>query len=142
VFNFLRAVKEVKSMKTTQLSMLTIDDELSIQLILQHFFKEQFTVETKSNGKEALAWIQEGNIPDIIIADINMPEMDGFTFIDHIRSSGFMKDIPMIILSGSDSTESKVHCLESGADDFIVKPFNPKELAARVNGILRRSGKK
>ena len=60
-----------------KLSMLAIDDEVSIQLILQHYFRDGFLVITKGNGKEALAWMQEGNIPDIIIADINMPEMDG-----------------------------------------------------------------
>jgi DNA-binding response OmpR family regulator len=124
------------------LSMLAIDDEVSIQLILQHYFKENFSVITKGNGKEALAWMQEGNIPDIIVADLNMPEMDGNAFIDQVRSSGFLKNIPMVMLSGSDTTDNKIRCLEAGADDFMVKPFNPRELAARLNGILRRSGKK
>ena len=124
------------------LSMLAIDDGMSIQLILQHIFKDNFLVQTKGNGKEALDWIQQGNVPDIIVADLSMPEMDGYTFIHHIRSSGFMKNIPMVMLSGSDSTENKIRCLESGADDFIVKPFNPRELAARINGLLRRNGKK
>ena len=121
------------------LSMLAIDDEQSILLILQNYFKSDFTVETKPNGKEALAWIQQGNVPDIIVADINMPEMDGYTFIKHIRSSGFLQNIPMVMLSGSDSTENKLRCLESGADDFMVKPFNPRELSARVKSILRRN---
>lgn len=123
------------------LSMLAIDDEVSIQLILQHYFKNDFLVVTKGNGKDALAWMQEGNIPDIIIADISMPEMDGYTFIYQVRSSGYLKNIPMVMLSGSDSTENKIRCLESGADDFMVKPFNPRELAARIKGILRRMGK-
>ncbi len=127
---------------TPHLLMLAIDDEVSIQLILQHYFKENFSVITKGNGKEALAWMQEGNIPDIIVADINMPEMDGNAFIDQVRSSGFLKNIPMVMLSGSDTTDNKIRCLEAGADDFMVKPFNPRELAARLNGILRRSGKK
>ena len=126
----------------TSLSILAIDDEISIQLILKHYFKEDFTVITKNNGKEALEWMQEGNFPDIIIADINMPEMDGYTFIDQVRSSGYLQNIPMIMLSGSDSTENKIRCLEAGADDFMVKPFNPRELGARLNGILRRIGKK
>ena len=126
----------------TPFTILAIDDEISIQLILKHYFKENFTVITKNNGKEGLEWMQEGNFPDIIIADINMPEMDGYTFIDQVRSSGYLKNIPMIMLSGSDSTDNKIRCLEAGADDFIVKPFNPRELAARLNGILRRIGKK
>jgi two-component system chemotaxis response regulator CheY len=124
-----------------QLSMLAIDDEVSIQFILQHFFKSKFVVETKGNGKEGLAWIQAGHIPDIILADMQMPEMDGYTFIHHIRSSGFLQHIPLLMLSGSESTDDRIRCLEAGADDFVVKPFNPRELAARVNGILRRNGK-
>jgi len=128
--------------QTTQnLSLLTIDDEVSIQFILQNYFKDSFAVITKANAKEALKWMLEGNIPDIIIADINMPEMDGHAFIDHVRSSGFLRNIPLVMLSGSDSTENKIRCLEAGADDFMVKPFNPRELSARINGILRRAGK-
>ena len=125
-----------------RLSLLAIDDEVSIQFILQQFFKDDFSVETKGNGREALAWIQQGNIPDFIVADIHMPEMDGFIFISHIRSSGYLRDIPMLILSGNDSTEDRIRCIESGADDFMAKPFNPRELSARIHGILRRTRKR
>ena len=118
--------------------MLAIDDEVSIQLIIKHYFKNDFSVITKSNGKEALDWMFQGNFPDIIIADLNMPEMDGYTFIEHVRSSGYLKNIPLIMLSGDDNTINKIKCLEAGADDFLVKPFNPRELAARINCILRR----
>ena len=121
------------------LSLLAIDDEVSIQLIIQHYFKNNFAVITKSKGKEALDWMLQGNFPDIIIADINMPEMDGYAFIEQVKSSGYLRDIPMVMLSGDDNTENKIRCLESGADDFMVKPFNPRELAARINSILRRT---
>lgn len=121
------------------LSILAIDDEVSIQLIIKHYFKNDFKVITKSNGKEALNWMLEGNFPDIIIADINMPEMDGYSFIEQVKSSGYLREIPMVMLSGDDNTANKIRCLESGADDFMVKPFNPRELAARINSILRRT---
>ena len=130
------------SSTTDNLTLLAIDDEKSIQQILEHYFKDSFTVITKSNGKDGLNWIQEGHIPHVIIADIQMPVMDGFEFIDQVRSSGFLSHIPLIILSGNDSSETRIRCLEAGADDYIVKPFNPRELAARINGILRRLGKK
>jgi DNA-binding response OmpR family regulator len=126
---------------TAQLSLLAIDDEISIQQILQHYFKKNFAVTTKSNGKEGLLSIQDGNIPDVIIADIDMPEMDGFQFIDQVRSSGFLSNVPLIMLSGKDTSEIRIRCLEAGADDYMVKPFNPRELSARINGMLRRSGK-
>ena len=134
-------MQQFTSPPAPHLSLLAIDDEMSIQLILQHYFKNEFLVNTKSNGKEALGWMQDGNIPDIIVADINMPEMDGYSFIEQVRASGFLKKIPMLMLSASESTEVKIRCLQSGADDFIAKPFNPRELAARMNGILRRSRK-
>lgn len=121
------------------LSILAIDDEVSIQLILKQYFKKDFTVITKSNGRQAMEWMLLGNFPDIIVADINMPEMDGFSFIDQVKSSGYLRNIPMIMLSGDDTAENKIRCLESGADDFMVKPFNPRELAARINSILRRT---
>ncbi len=122
-------------------TLLVIDDEMAIQRILQHYFKDDFTVITKNNGKEALIWMQQGNLPDIIIADINMPEMNGYEFIEQVRSSGFLSNIPLMMLSGHDNSENRIQCLEAGADDYVVKPFNPKELSARINGILRRSGK-
>lgn len=134
-------MEQFTTQRLPHLSLLAIDDEISIQLILQNYFKNDFLVITKSNGKEALGWMQDGNIPDIIVADINMPEMDGYLFIEQVRASGFLKKIPMLILSASQSTEVKIRCLQSGADDFISKPFNPRELSARMNGILRRLGK-
>lgn len=122
-------------------TMLAVDDEVSIQMILQHYFQENFQVITKGNGEEALNWIQEGHIPDVIVADIQMPKLDGYAFIDQVRSSGFLSHVPLIMLSASDSSDNRIRCLEAGADDYMVKPFNPRELAARVNGILRRIGK-
>jgi DNA-binding response OmpR family regulator len=127
---------------TNSLTLLAIDDEKAIQQLLQHFFKDSFSVVTKNNGKEALIWMQGGHIPDVIIADIDMPEMNGYEFIDHVRSSGFLNNIPLIMLSGNDTSEPRIRCLESGADDYLVKPFNPRELAARIIGILRRIEKK
>ncbi len=125
-----------------KLTLLAIDDEVAIQQILEHYFKDSFTVVTKGNGKDGLNWMQEGNIPHVIIADIEMPIMNGYEFIDQVRSSGFLNHIPMIMLSGNDSSDNRIRCLEAGADDYLIKPFNPRELAARINGILRRLGKK
>ncbi len=125
-----------------RLTLLAIDDESTILHILEGFFKASFTVVTKSNARDGLNWMQEGNIPSIIISDLEMPVMDGYELIDQVRASGFLHHIPMIMLSGNDSSESRTRCLEAGADDYVVKPFSPRELAARVNGILRRMGKK
>lgn len=117
--------------------LLAVDDEPTILLILEHIFGGDYDVVQKSNGRQALDWMQEGNIPDIIIADVNMPEMDGYEFITHVRSSGFFRNIPLIMLSGNENTQDKISALQKGADDYLVKPFNPEELKARIANIFR-----
>lgn len=100
-------------------------------------FEKKIRVVQKTNGKEALDWMNEGNIPDVIVADLSMPEMDGYEFIQHIRSSGFYRKLPLIMLSGNENTADKVKALKYGADDYLVKPFNPEELEARIENIFR-----
>lgn len=121
------------------LTMLAIDDELTIQQIIKYYFRNDFTVITKDNGSAALSWMQEGNIPDVIVVDFDMPHMNGLSFISQVRSSGYLRNTPVLMLSGSVDSNMKIQCLESGADDFLFKPFNPRELAARLNGIIRRN---
>ncbi|MFY8020003.1 MAG: response regulator transcription factor [Bacteroidia bacterium] len=119
-------------------TLLALDDEISILKILDFYFGKTYNVVAKQNGKEALEWMQQGVIPDVIVADINMPELNGIEFIKQIRSSGFFKDIPLIMLSGNEGSAEKIKCLKSGADDYLIKPFNPEELEARIDNIFRR----
>lgn len=119
-------------------TILALDDELSILKILDFYFGKNYNVVSKSNAKVALEWMQQGQLPDIIIADMNMPDLNGLEFIAQIRASGFFKDIPLIMLSGNEGTADKIKCLKAGADDYLVKPFNPEELEARIENILRR----
>lgn len=118
--------------------LLAVDDEKTILKLLELYFGSRYQVVSKANGKEALGWLQSGNIPDIIVADINMPEINGIEFIRHVRTSGLFKELPLITLSGNDSTADKIKCLRAGADDYLVKPFNPEELDARIDNIFRR----
>lgn len=125
----------------SKLKILAIDDEPSVLLIIQHYFKDKFLVQVYSKPADAISWMQEGNIPDLIICDLNMPEISGEEFVVFLRSSGFFSSIPVIMLSATESSEKKILILNAGADDFMVKPFNPKELEARINSIFRRMGK-
>lgn len=118
--------------------ILIIDDELSIRMLLENFLKRDFDVVTKNDGLEGLTWLEEGNIPDLIVADIQMPNLDGYNFIKNLRASGFFKQIPLIMLSGIESTTEKIKCLKLGADDYIVKPFNPEELSIRIELLISR----
>lgn len=118
--------------------ILVIDDELSIRMLLENFLKKNYDVVTKNDGMEALKWMEDGNIPDLVVADIQMPNLDGYEFIKNIRASGYFKDIPLIMLSGIESSSEKVKCLKLGANDYIVKPFNPEELSIRIELLLAR----
>lgn len=118
--------------------MLIADDDEGMRILLENFFNEKFDVTVKNNGLEALKWMQKGNIPDFIIVDIVMPELDGYDFIKNVRSSGYFKRIPIIMLSGLENSEEKIKCLKLGADDYIIKPFNPEELSIRVENIFNR----
>jgi two-component system, chemotaxis family, chemotaxis protein CheY len=119
-------------------NLLALDDEMSILKILDFYFNKTYNVVAKQNGKDALEWMQQGVIPDVIIADVNMPEINGLEFIRQIRSSGFFKDVPLIMLSGNEGSSDKIKCLKAGADDYLIKPFNPEELEARIDNIFRR----
>ena len=126
---------------TRHKTLLAIDDVNSTLDIINCTLCRQFNVVKKQNGREALEWMQEGNLPDVIISDLYMPEMDGFEFIRHLRASGFFKDIPLIVLSSYENSNTKINCLRLGADDYLIKPFNPEELEARVENIVKRSCK-
>jgi DNA-binding response OmpR family regulator len=127
-------------MNNTNINILVVEDDAFMQAILNEFLGSIYQIETKSNGMEALAFLQNGNIPDLIIADLNTPEINGLELIEQLKISDFFNSIPVIILSGDESTEKRIKCLNAGADDYIVKPFNPSELDARIKVVLRRVG--
>jgi two-component system response regulator ResD len=115
--------------------VLVVDDDANIvKLIKLYLEKEDYTVCTASNGIEALDVFKREN-PSIIILDIMMPEMDGNQVCRQIRKTS---EVPIIMLTAKGETFDKVLSLELGADDYMVKPFEPKELIARVKAILRR----
>ncbi len=118
--------------------ILVVDDKSSISNLLVLFLNKQYAVDTKEDGFEALSWIQQGNIPDLVITDLQMPNMDGVELISRLKESGYFKDIPIIVLSSKDSSADRVQCLKLGAEDYIVKPFNPEELLIRIEKILQR----
>jgi len=118
-------------------NILVVEDERSMQMLLENFLSQSFNVVVMGNGKEAFDWLQSGQIPALIIADINMPEMDGYEFVKSLKTSGYFRDIPIIMLSGTDSSTERVKFLRLGARDYLVKPFNPEELMLRVELSLK-----
>jgi CheY-like chemotaxis protein len=116
-------------------TILVIDDELSIRLLLENFLSEDYNVVCKSDGLEALEWL-EGNLPDLIICDIQMPNMDGYEYLKKVRDRGFTKHTPVIMLSGTETSKERIKCYKLGAQDYLTKPFNPEELEELIKKNL------
>lgn len=118
-------------------TILVVDDEKRLVSLLESYFKrEGYRVLTAFNGKEALP-IAATEKPDLIVLDLMMPEIDGYEFMRRHRRE---HQTPIILLTARVDDEEKVIGLELGADDYITKPFRPRELVARVRAVLRRSG--
>ena len=116
--------------------IMIVDDDVNIsELIRLYLDKEGFATVCAPNGKIALEKFKN-EVPALIILDIMMPEMDGWQVCREIRKTS---DVPIIMLTAKGETFDKVLGLELGADDYIVKPFEPKELLARIKAVLRRS---
>ena len=118
--------------------ILVVDDKPALSKLIIQFLSKIYNISTQEDGLKALTWLQNGNIPDLIITDIQMPNLDGFELISRLKESGYFKDIPIIVLSSKESSEDRIKCLRLGADDYIVKPFNPEELLLRIEKILTR----
>jgi two-component system OmpR family response regulator len=116
--------------------ILTVDDDLHIREVIRVALKKAgMSVAEARDGREALARFA-AEAPDLIILDIGMPELDGLDVCRQIRKSS---DVPILFLTARDEEIDRILGLEIGGDDYVTKPFSPRELVARVNVILRRS---
>ncbi len=121
---------------TNSKKILIVDDELHIREIIKFTLqKAGMLVSEANNGLEALKFL-ESSTPDLIVLDVTMPELDGLETCKVIRKSS---EIPILFLSARDEEIDRVLGLEIGADDYVTKPFSPRELLARVNVILKRT---
>ena len=119
--------------------ILVIEDEPSIaELIAINLSHSGFIVERALQTEEAMRMIRVQR-PDLLILDWMMPGKSGVQFIKELRSMNDFKDIPILMLTAKGAEADKIHGLDSGADDYVTKPFSPKELIARVKALLRRN---
>ena len=115
--------------------ILIVDDEISICLLLENFLSKEYDVVSIHDGSDALDWL-EGNLPDLIISDIEMTNMDGHEFLTKVRERGFTKHTPFIMLSAKSESNERIKCYKLGAQDYLTKPFNPDELEELVRKNL------
>ncbi len=121
------------------IKILVVDDEIMIREVVKEYAKVQgYDCDEATNGLEALDMIEKTDY-DLVILDIMMPKMDGFMTLKRIKAQ---KDIPVIMLSARQEEDDKLLSFSSGVDDYVTKPFSPKELMARIKAVLDRYGRK
>jgi len=116
--------------------ILIIDDKETIGKVVSIYLRADYDIVYLDSAIRAIKWLQEGNNPDLIISDIRMPEMTGDEFLKYVKENELFKAIPVVMLSSEDSTSERIRLLEEGADDYILKPFNPLELKVRIKKII------
>jgi DNA-binding response OmpR family regulator len=115
--------------------ILVVDDEPELRGMLRRYLvNDGFEVDDVASGSEAAAYL-EATVPDLVILDVGLPDIDGFEVLRRIRSAS---DVPVIMLTARADEIDRVVGLSVGADDYVTKPFSPRELVARINAVLRR----
>ena len=117
-------------------TVLVVDDEPMVREVLAHYLTHDgFTVVEAADGEEAVAKL-DACAPDLVLLDLMLPKKHGLEVLRHARSTS---DVPVILLTALGDEKDRVAGLELGADDYVVKPFSPREVAARVKSVLRRA---
>lgn len=120
--------------------VLIVDDKSEFRRLTKIVLSSTYEVMSAESVSNALALLQKGYTPDIIVSDLMMPDLDGASLVQQVKSSGAFKDIPVIILSSIDTSADKVRLMKLGANDYLNKPYNPDELLARIeNQLMQKS---
>jgi CheY-like chemotaxis protein len=117
--------------------ILAIDDSKAIRFLLQTVLGKEYNVITVPDGYSAMYYLSHRQMPDLIIADPQLPDMENWELIQQLSSSGMYGDIPLIVLSGLDKKETELKCLEHGIVKHFVKPFNPVDLMFAINDLVK-----
>jgi two-component system KDP operon response regulator KdpE len=116
--------------------ILVVDDESRmVRFVRMNLELEGYLVAEAGTGMEALEKVRD-ELPDLVLLDVMMPEMDGFETLERLRE---ISTVPVIMLTVKGDEEDRIHGLELGADDYVAKPFSPRELASRIRAVLRRT---
>ena len=116
--------------------VLVIEDDEPLCWLLEKILGKKYEVFVMNDGMEALSWLSSGNTADLIISDIRMPSLDGVQLLENLKQSGLYRDIPVIILSSFEDPRKRKECLDLGAVDYFIKPFEPQHLVSRVKEIF------
>jgi PAS domain S-box-containing protein len=117
-------------------TVLVVDDNADMLAYVKQLLEARFNVLTAKHGKQALEKMT-GQVPDLVLSDIMMPEMDGYQLLKTLKEHSVTRNIPVILLSARAGEESKVEGIDAGADDYLIKPFSARELLARVRSHIK-----
>lgn len=116
--------------------ILAIDDSKAIRFLLQTVLGKEYNVVTAPDGCSAMYWLSKKNLPDLIITDAQLPDMENWELIEQLSTSGLYREVPVIVISSLEKAEMTAKALEFGVTDCFSKPFNPVELLETVNRKL------
>ncbi len=122
--------------------ILVVDDDESILRLIGFMLSKEFDLIFKRNALDAFSWLEEGNNPALVITDLQMPHIDGITFLKNLKISGYYRHLPSIVLSGDEELANKLRETDFEFDDYMEKPFNPIALRAKVVKLLDKYTKR
>ena len=117
--------------------VLIVEDDMDLQLLLQNILKGQYEVVIADNGLEALKTLENEDYPDLIIADIMMPILDGLTMVDAIKKHRATSEIPVIFLTAKSTPKDVIDGISVGAKYYVIKPFKIDDLLSKIKKILK-----
>lgn len=120
-------------------SILAIDDSKAMRYVLQTVLGKEYEVVTAPDGCSAMYWLSKKSLPDLIIADPQLPDMQDWELIAALTSSGMYRDIPIVVLSSLDKNTSATKCSKYGITEYFQKPFNPFALTKAIHRILNKT---
>src|SRR3569833_963615 len=116
--------------------LLIVDDDLSILKLLNFILSKDYEIVVRNNGIEAFSWLEDGNVPELIISDLQMPYFDGQSIIKNVKKSGLFRDIPIIMLSAAHDLDEKVANMPFQVDGYKPKPFNTASLKSAIYQVI------
>lgn len=118
-------------------TILAIDDSKAIRFLLQTVLGKEYQVVAVPDGYSAMYYLSHRQMPDLIIADPQLPDMENWELIEQLSSSGMYGDIPVVVLSGLEKEETENKCMEYGVVEFFLKPFNPVDMMSAIDHLFR-----
>jgi len=131
---------EIPSAGDTKGTVIVVEDDQIIAMVVEHLLSRRgFTVEIARDGRQALTFMEEMPTPALVVLDVMLPYVDGFDLIRRIRAHATWSKVPVVMLTAKSQEQHIVKALDDGANDYVVKPFRPGELMARIRRVIKSS---